>query len=63
MLVNLMTLEAKKWLILPEKIIGNSSVGFMTYSSIFNNRSMLKDKWSLLVGMAIEAKIVSPLKG
>jgi hypothetical protein len=58
--VKLVALEAKKGLILLQKVVRNGAVGCVAYGAVFNDRCMFKDKGALLGSMAGQTEIVYP---
>lgn len=61
--MSFMTLQTEERFLLLEKVVGHGSVGVMAHHAVFHHRIMLKGKWPLVPGMALEAQIIGALGG
>ena len=58
MKMQVVTLQAKEWLILAQQVVGYRAVGFMTEAAFFHHWRVFKDKWSFFVCVTFEAKVI-----
>ena len=58
-----MTLETQKWLILDEEVVGHGAMWIMADSTVFDHRIVLKDKGTLIPGVAAQTEVIHTFVG
>jgi hypothetical protein len=61
--VSLVALQAQEWLVLFQQVVRYSSMGYVAGGAVLRHRWMIKDKRSLLLGVATDTEVMLPFNG